>query len=162
MSKLETPITLWFWHQVGGLLIEEFVAVRRTASQGQRLIDAVIVLGEKKRRLKRGAEFDLAGRDVIAVQSKHRRLGMTVAGQTLFSKELLKRSQHRIIRRANRHRPDAARLNRFSNSFENNVCPATVIPSRRCFDCTAIKVSILLELQSGCEVRVYPVRHAVS
>lgn len=45
MSKLETPMTLWFWHQVGGLLIEEFVAVRRTASQGQRLIDAVIVLG---------------------------------------------------------------------------------------------------------------------
>ena len=44
MSRLETPMTLWFWHQVGGLLIEEFVAVRRTASQGQRLIDAVIVL----------------------------------------------------------------------------------------------------------------------
>ena len=62
MSKLETPMTLWFWQQVGGLLIEEFVAVRRTASQGQRLIDAVIVLGEKKRRLTRGAEFDLAGR----------------------------------------------------------------------------------------------------
>ena len=53
MSKLETPLTLWFWHQVGGLLIEEFVAVRRTVSQGQRLIDAVIVLGEKKRRLPR-------------------------------------------------------------------------------------------------------------
>ena len=51
VSRLETPMTLWFWHQVGGLLIEEFVAVRRTASQGQRLIDAVIVLGEKKRRL---------------------------------------------------------------------------------------------------------------
>jgi hypothetical protein len=44
------------------LLIEEFVGVRRTASQGQRLIDAVIVLGEKKRRLTRGAEIDLAGR----------------------------------------------------------------------------------------------------
>ena len=72
MSKLETPMTLWFWHQVGDLLIEEFVAVRRTASQGQRLIDAVIVLGEKKRRLARGAEFDLAGRAVIAVQSKYR------------------------------------------------------------------------------------------
>ncbi len=69
MSKLETPMTLWYWHQVAGLLIEEFVAVRRTASQGQRLIDAVIGLGEKKRRLTRGAEFDLAGLDVIAVQS---------------------------------------------------------------------------------------------
>ena len=98
MSKLETPMTLWFWHQVGGLLIEEFVAVRRTASQGQRLIDAVIVLGENKRRLPRGLEFGLAGRDVIAVQSKHRRLGMTVAGQAVFSKELLKRFKPRSIR----------------------------------------------------------------
>ncbi len=54
MSKLETPMTLWFWQQVGGLLIQVFVAVRRTASQGQRLIDAVIVLGEMQRRLTRG------------------------------------------------------------------------------------------------------------
>ena len=47
----------WHRHSDGGLLIEEFVAVRRTASQGQRLIDAVIVLGEKKRRLKRGGSL---------------------------------------------------------------------------------------------------------
>ena len=46
----------------------------------------MIVLGENKRRLPRGLEFDLAGRDVIAVQSKYRRLGMAVAGQTVFSK----------------------------------------------------------------------------
>ena len=130
MSKLETPMTLWFWHQVGGLLIEEFVAVRRTASQGQRLIDAVIVLGEKKRRLARGAEFDLAGRDVIAVQSKHRRLGMTVAGQTLFSKELLKRFKPRCIRSV-------------------VVCP----------DDDAL-LRALLERHKGCEVRVVPARLA--
>ena len=121
-------MTLWFWHQVGGLLIEEFVAVRRTASQGQRLIDAVIVLGEKKRRLKRGAEFDLAGRDVIAVQSKHRRLGMTVAGQTLFSKELLKRFKPRSIRSV-------------------AVCTADDAVLRP-----------LLERHKGCEVWVYQVR----
>lgn len=130
MSRLETPMTLWFWHQVGGLLIEEFVLVRRTASQGQRLIDAVIVLGEMKRRLKRGAEFDLAGRDVIAVQSKHRRLGMTVAGQTLFSKELLKRFKPRSIRSV-------------------AVCTADDAVLRP-----------LLERYKGCEVRVYPVRQA--
>ena len=45
----------WHRHLDGGPLIEEFVAVRRTASQGQRLVDAVIVLGEKQRRLTRGA-----------------------------------------------------------------------------------------------------------
>ena len=124
-------MTLWFWHQVGGLLIEEFVAVRRTASQGQRLIDAVIVLGEKKRRLTSGAEFDLAGRDVIAVQSKYRRLGMTVAGQTLFSKELLKRFKPRSIRSV-------------------AVCTADDAVLRP-----------LLERHKGCEVWVYPVRQAV-
>ena len=128
MSKLETPMTLWFWHQVGGLLIEEFVAVRRTASQGQRLIDAVIVQGEKKRRLARGAEFDLAGRDVIAVQSKHRQLGMAVAGQTVFSKELLKRFKPRSIRSV-------------------AVCTADDAVLRP-----------LLEQHKGCEVRVYRAR----
>ena len=131
MSKLETPMTLWFWHQVGGLLIEEFVAVRRTASQGQRLIDAVIVLGEKKRRLPRGAEFDLAGRDVIAVQSKNRRLGMTVAGLALFSKELLKRFEPRSIRSV-------------------AVCTSDDAVLRP-----------LLERHKGCEVWVYPVRRVM-
>ena len=130
MSKLETPMTLWYWHQVGGLLIEEFVAVRRTASQGQRLIDAVIVLGEKKRQLTHGAEFDLAGRDVIAVQSKHRRLGMTVAGQTVFSKELLKRFKPRSIRSV-------------------AVCTADDAVLRP-----------LLERHKGCEVWVYLARQA--
>ncbi len=93
---------------------------------------AVIVLGEKKRRLKRGAEFDLAGRDVIAVQSKHRRLGMTVAGQTLFSKELLKRFKPRSIRSV-------------------AVCTADDAVLRP-----------LLERHKGCEVRVYLARQAVS
>jgi hypothetical protein len=34
MSKLETPMTRWYWHQVGGTLIEEFCAVRRSGSCG--------------------------------------------------------------------------------------------------------------------------------
>ncbi len=128
MGKLEVPMTLWFWQMLGGLLIEESLALRRTANQGQRLINAVIVLGDKKRRLTRGAEFDLAGRDVIAVQSKHRRLGMTVAGQTLFSKELLKRFKPRSIRSV-------------------AVCTA---------DDAVVRP--LLERSKGCEVRVYPGR----
>ena len=70
----------------------------------------MIVLGENKRRLPRGLEFGLAGRDVIAVQSKHRRLGMTVAGQTLFSKGLLKRFKPRSIRSVAVCTADDARL----------------------------------------------------
>ena len=76
----------------------------------------------------RGAEFGLAGRAVIAVQSKHRRLGMTVAGQTLFSKELLKRFQPRTIRSV-------------------AVCTADDAVLRP-----------LLERHKGCEVRVYRAR----
>jgi hypothetical protein len=29
MSKHETPMTRWYWRQVGGTLIEEFVAVEK-------------------------------------------------------------------------------------------------------------------------------------
>ena len=43
----------WHRHSDGGLLIEEFVAARRTVTQGSRLISTVIVLGEKKCRLPR-------------------------------------------------------------------------------------------------------------
>ena len=43
----------WHRHSDGGLLIEGFVAARRTATLGQRLIDTVIVLGETKRWMPR-------------------------------------------------------------------------------------------------------------
>ena len=34
MSKLETPMTRWYWKQVGGTLIEEYPAVRRSKGVG--------------------------------------------------------------------------------------------------------------------------------
>ncbi len=43
MSKLETPLIRRYWKQIGGTLIEEFPAVRRTNNSGQRLLDAVIL-----------------------------------------------------------------------------------------------------------------------
>ena len=49
MSKHETWRTRMYWESVGGLLIEEFVAVRGTKDQGIRPVDGVIVLGEEKR-----------------------------------------------------------------------------------------------------------------
>lgn len=49
MSKHETPLTRMYWEKVGGTLIEEFLAVKRTATNAQRLIDGLIVLnGQKK------------------------------------------------------------------------------------------------------------------
>ena len=47
MSKHETPLTRRYWESVGGTLIEEFPAVRRSKTHGPRLIDGVIVLGEE-------------------------------------------------------------------------------------------------------------------
>jgi len=34
MSKLETPMIEEYWRQVGGTLIEEFLAVKRTYTNG--------------------------------------------------------------------------------------------------------------------------------
>ena len=43
MSKHETPITCWYWKQVGGTLVEEFVVVRGGVDRGVRVLDAIII-----------------------------------------------------------------------------------------------------------------------
>ena len=75
MSKNETPLIRKYWRQIGGTLIEEFLVVRRSEHNGQRLIDAVIIPDE----------------DIICVQAKTGTLGMYLMGQALFSPELLQR-----------------------------------------------------------------------
>ena len=45
MSRRETPMTVWYWEQVGGMLIEEFLIVSKAPGQGRRLLDGLIVLG---------------------------------------------------------------------------------------------------------------------
>jgi len=49
MSRHETWRTRKYWERNGGLLIEEFFAVRRADGQGRRCLDGLIVLGEEKR-----------------------------------------------------------------------------------------------------------------
>lgn len=99
MSKHETPLTLRYWESVGGTLIEEFLLVPRTATQGARLADAVILPDGPKERLS-GAKkkVDLTGKDVIVVQTKRGRLngraGMTLLGQAFLSAELLRVFHH--------------------------------------------------------------------
>jgi hypothetical protein len=97
MSKLETPLTLWFWGQTGGLLIEEFVLVKGSKGHGIRRLDGLIVLNEPRGRAI-STEFDVKGRDVIAVQTKARRLGMSLMGQCLFSRDLLQAMGTRSVR----------------------------------------------------------------
>ena len=90
MSRLETPMTRWYWSQVGGLLLEEFLVVPRASGQGRRLLDGLIVLGEPAAIAPPGARFDIAGRDVVAVQTKNSLLGMYLMGQALFSRDLVR------------------------------------------------------------------------
>lgn len=89
MSKHETPMIRWYWRQVGGTLCEEYLAVPRTATCGQRLLDAVIVQGGP-REIVHWRDLPLKGLDVVVVQAKASRLGMYLMGQTLFSAELVK------------------------------------------------------------------------
>lgn len=71
MSRRETDMTLWYWELRGGTLVEEFLAVPRRPGVGRRLIDGLIVLGEAKRRLPLGGRaVDIAGKDVVAIQTR--------------------------------------------------------------------------------------------
>jgi hypothetical protein len=97
MSKHETPMTRWYWQQVGGTLIEEFLAVSGSESCGQRLIDGVIVLGGEKRIAKKG-DVSLEGKHIVVVQAKAKRLGMNLMGQALFSAVLMKKFKPASIR----------------------------------------------------------------
>lgn len=97
MSILETPMTRWYWTQVGGTLIEEFPPVRGTEDCGQRLMDGVILL-DGPPEIAHWRDVDLEGRDILVVQAKRGRLGMYLMGQTFFSAELMKRFGPRSIR----------------------------------------------------------------
>lgn len=88
MSKHETWRTRQYWKQVGGMLIEEFLAVKGTKQQGKRLIDGIIVLGEETQVCK-DKSYNLKGKDIIIIQTKANRLGMSLLGQTYFSQFLL-------------------------------------------------------------------------
>lgn len=88
MSKNETWRTRKYWEQIGGLLIEEFIAVSVTKDQGMRLIDGLIILNENN-AIHSGNTYDISGKDVIVVQTKAGRIGMSLLGQAYFSKFLI-------------------------------------------------------------------------
>jgi hypothetical protein len=97
MSKHETWRTRKYWEQIGGLLIEEFVAVPGTKSQGIRLIDGLIVLNEDK-SIHKSNFYNIEGKDVIVIQTKSSRIGMNLLGQAYFSKFLIERHKPRSIK----------------------------------------------------------------
>ena len=90
MSKRESPITLAYWQQVGGLLIEEFRLVTRGRDCSGRWVDALILPDRETRRGARSERVDITGERVILVQTKARRLNMYLMGQTVFSAEIVR------------------------------------------------------------------------
>jgi len=92
-------MTVWYWEQVGGTLFEEFLIVPAASGQGRRMLDAVILIDGERRRMPIGSTASLDDRDVVLVQTKFARLGMSLMGQTLFSRDLVKRvSRPRSVR----------------------------------------------------------------
>jgi hypothetical protein len=117
MSKLETPMIYWYWEQTGGTLIEEFQAVKRTASTGQRLIDAVILPNGPKKKA-HWRDVSVNGEDVICIQAKRGRLGMYLMGQTLFSAKLLKRMGAKSVKSIALCEKDDSVLNPLLNDYD--------------------------------------------
>jgi hypothetical protein len=97
MSKHETRMTRKYWESIGGLLIEEFVAVKGNKNQGRRSLDGVVVLGEPT-SIHNGNFFDVKNKDIVVIQTKPGRLNMSLLGQTLFSGELMERYNPKSIK----------------------------------------------------------------
>lgn len=97
MSLHETWRTRKYWENVGGLLIEEFIAVEGTREQGRRPLDGLIVLGEKK-EIYNGNKYDITGKDVIVIQTKRGRIGMYLLGQAYFSRFLIEKHNPKSIK----------------------------------------------------------------
>lgn len=97
MSKHETWRTRMYWEEIGGLLVEEFVAVKGTKNHGKRVLDGLIILNEEK-GIHEGNCYDIEGKDVIVIQTKKNRLGMYLLGQAYFSKFLIEKLNPKSIK----------------------------------------------------------------
>ena len=90
MSSRETPLIHRYWKRVGGTLLQEFLVVSRRPGVGRRSVDAVIILDGDYRIASPEERLSLDEHDLIVVQAKANRLGMSLMGQALFSGELIK------------------------------------------------------------------------
>lgn len=132
MSRLETPMTRWYWRQVGGTLIEEFVAVEAGPDHGRRVLDAVIIPDGPVELVPQHA-VSIKGKDIIVVQTKAMRLGMYLMGQALFSARLMERFEPRTIRSIALCARDDAELRPLLEGFPNLavvVAPKEVVSPR--------------------------------
>jgi hypothetical protein len=131
MSKRETEMTLWYWNLRGGTLIEEYMAVQRGPDHAQRVIDGLILLGGEKRLVSRGLRrVDIRDKDVVAIQTKNSRLGMSLMGQTLFTLKLLESMGPRSIESIALCATDDAILRPLIEAYTG--CKVVVCPAEIC------------------------------
>ncbi len=79
-----------YWEKIGGILIEEFLAVRKAADRAPRYIDGIIIRSQQRRIAEPGEVISLRGEHITVVQVKTGRLGMYLMGQALFSIDLMR------------------------------------------------------------------------
>jgi hypothetical protein len=135
MSKLETPMILKYWDQVGGTLIHEFEMVKRGSQSGPRRADAVIIPSMERVILKGGIHPNICeGKDIIVLQAKAHRLGMYLMGQGVFSAELMKKFNPKSIKSVILCTDEDSVLSPFLNMYPNVeviVMPEFAKPKRR-------------------------------
>jgi hypothetical protein len=122
-------MTRWYWKQVGGTLVEEFCAVPRSRSCGNRVLDGVIIKGGEF-RIARQSEVSVEGHDIIIIQAKDSRLGMYLMGQVFFSPQLMKLFRPRSVESVALVTQDDAVLRPLFEQYEGMrvvVCPEVLI-----------------------------------
>ena len=101
MSKHETPMTRWYWQHVlkQGTLIEEYVAVDKAGddSNARRLMDGLVIMSGPF-EISDDVHQNITDKDVVIIQSKNKRLGMSLMGQTLISRGLILKKKPKSVR----------------------------------------------------------------
>ncbi len=121
-------MTRWYWKQVGGTLIEEFHAVRKSPTNARRLIDGVIIHGGET-KIAKSPDVDLSGKDVTVIQAKANRLGMYLMGQAFFSAALIRKLNPKTIKSVALCKHDDAVMRELlerHDGMEVVICPPEV------------------------------------
>ena len=132
MSKHETPMTRWYWQHVlkQGTLIEEYVAVDKAGddSNARRLMDGLVIMSGPF-EISDDVHQNITDKDVVIIQSKNKRLGMSLMGQTLFSRGLILKKKPKSVRSVALCREDDKEMHALllaHPGIEVYICPAEV------------------------------------
>ena len=71
--------------------------MRRGPNQGRRLLEGVMIL-DGPEKIARPEDVRIAGREIVVIQTKAKRLGMYLLGQAFFSRHLMERLGPKSVR----------------------------------------------------------------